>query len=90
MPEKGQSILRVRKGTAKRAKELAQARGLTINELVNELIGPVGKAGWFMCSVCRAKVKTENPHEQWLECILKPSQLTTQDFWKLEYLTTSN
>jgi hypothetical protein len=45
MPEKGWFILTVREGTAKRVKETAHARGLTVDELINELMNPTRKAG---------------------------------------------
>ena len=38
MPEKGWPILTVREGTAKKVKELAHTRGLTVDEFINELM----------------------------------------------------
>jgi hypothetical protein len=43
MPEKGWSILTVRERTAKKVKELAHAKGLTVDEFINELMNPSGK-----------------------------------------------
>lgn len=63
MPEKGWSILTVREETARRVKELAKAKGLTIDEFIKELMNPSGASGWSICSICRAKVKTKNLHE---------------------------
>jgi len=39
MPEKGWYSLTVRKGTTLRVRELARDRGLTVDELMNELRG---------------------------------------------------
>jgi len=63
MPEKGWSILTVKDGTARRVKETAHARGLTVDELINELISPSRKGGWSTCSLCGAKVKSKNLKE---------------------------
>jgi len=63
MPEKGWSILTVREGTAKRVKETAHARGLTVDELINELMNPTRKASWLACSLCGAKIKSKNLQE---------------------------
>lgn len=60
MPEKGWAILTVREGTARRIKELAHSKGLTIDEFINELINPEGRAGWSACSICGAKIKSRN------------------------------
>ena len=63
MPEKGWSILTVREGMAKRVKEQAHARGLTVDELINELMNPSGKTNWSICQLCKAKVKSKNLRE---------------------------
>jgi len=63
MPERGWSILTVREETARRIKEFARAEGLTVDELINELMSPSGRSGWSTCSVCGARVKTKNLHE---------------------------
>ena len=63
MPEKGWSILTVRESTAKRVKEQAHTRGLTVDELINELMNPSGKTDWSTCQLCGAKVKSKNLHE---------------------------
>jgi len=63
MPERGWSILTVREGTAKKAKETAHTRGLTMDELINELMNPSGKGGWSTCSLCGAKLKSKNLQE---------------------------
>jgi hypothetical protein len=63
MPEKGWSILTVRDVTARKVKERAHGRGLTVDELINELMSPSGKAGWLACSLCGAKVKSKNLQE---------------------------
>jgi len=49
MPEKGWSILTFREGTARRVKELAHAKGLTVDEFINELMNPSGGTGWSTC-----------------------------------------
>ena len=41
MPEKGWYSLTVRMETAKRVRELAKARDLTVDELINMLMKPV-------------------------------------------------
>ena len=46
MPEKGWSILTVREATAKRVNEFVYSRGLTVEELINQLLNPSGKEGW--------------------------------------------
>ena len=46
MPEKGWYSLTVRMETAKRVRELAKARDLTVDELINELMNrPRGPSG---------------------------------------------
>lgn len=72
MPERGWSILTLRDGMAKRVKELARSRGLTVDELINELTNPSGKAGWSTCQLCGAKVKSKNIHEHMLRVHPKP------------------
>jgi hypothetical protein len=63
MPEKGWSVLTVRQGTARRVKDRAHGRGLTVDELLNELMNPSGKGGWSICSLCGAKLKSKNLQE---------------------------
>ena len=63
MPEKGWAILTVREATARRVKELAHNKGLTVDELINELMSPPGKVGWSTCSLCGARVKSQNLHQ---------------------------
>lgn len=40
--------------TAKRVRELAKARDLTVDELINMLIKPTSGAAWVRCSLCGA------------------------------------
>ena len=40
MPEKGWYSLTVREETARRVREMAGARGLTVDQLINELLTP--------------------------------------------------
>ncbi len=63
MPEKGWSILTVREGTAKKVKDLAHTRGLTVDEFINELMNPSGKTGWLNHPLCGAEVKSKNLNE---------------------------
>jgi len=45
MSEKGWSILTVREDAARRVKELAHSKSLTVDELVNELMNPSRASG---------------------------------------------
>ena len=63
MPERGWSILTVRECTAKKVKELARKRELTVDEFLNELMNPSSKEGWSTCRLCGVKVKSKNLHE---------------------------
>ncbi|MEM2304824.1 MAG: hypothetical protein QXK51_05700 [Candidatus Methanomethylicia archaeon] len=67
MPERGWAILTVRGSTAKRVRELACKKGLTVDELINKLINPAGRMGWLTCSLCGAKVKSKNLYEHMLK-----------------------
>jgi hypothetical protein len=79
MPEKGWAILTVREETADRVKELAHSEGLTIDEFINELMNPAGKAGWLKCNICGVKVKAKNLHQHILKAHPKTrSKLTSQ------------
>jgi len=60
MPEKGWYSLTVRKETALRVRELARDRGLTVDELMNELMRPPSKGVWSTCTVCEVRVKAGN------------------------------
>jgi hypothetical protein len=63
MPERGWAILTVRETTAGRVKEVARRRGLTVDQLVNELLNPPSRSGWSICPTCKAKVKAGNLNE---------------------------
>ncbi|MDG7009560.1 MAG: hypothetical protein JRN16_01505 [Nitrososphaerota archaeon] len=63
MPERGWSVLTVREETARKIKEMAQAKNLTVDEMISELISPAGKEGWSTCQACGVKVKTSNLRE---------------------------
>jgi len=76
MPEKGWAILTVREATAKRIKEITHNGDLTVDELINELLSPSDKAGWFTCSTCGAKIKAKNRREHMLK--VHPKALTSQ------------
>jgi hypothetical protein len=60
MPEKGWSILTVRVATAKKVKELAHGRGVTVDEYINALMNPTTHAEWTICKLCGAKLKFIN------------------------------
>lgn len=77
MPEKGWSILTVREATAKRVKELAHNRGLTVDDLINELMNPSGMTSWSICQICGAKVKSKNLREHVSKVHPKHEQLKT-------------
>ena len=59
MPEKAWYSLTVRLSTARMIRELALAKGLTVDELLNRLISIQSKE-WLTCSLCGAKVRTTN------------------------------
>jgi len=59
MPEKDWYSLTVRLSTAKAVKELAKANGVTIDDLLKELIANQNKK-WITCSLCGVKVKAVN------------------------------
>jgi len=80
MPEKGWSILTVREETARRVKELAKTQGLTVDEIINELMNPSGRSGWSACSVYGARVRTKNLHEHMAK--VHPKPLTSQQLQK--------
>ena len=58
MPEKGWYSLTVRLSTAKAIKELAKAKGMTVDGFLNELIATHKK--WLTCRLCGVKVKAVN------------------------------
>ena len=60
MPEKGWYSLTVREETAKRVREQARARGLTVDELINELMTTTLKSVWLTCNLCGARIKAGN------------------------------
>ena len=43
-----------------RVREFAKDRGLTVDELVRELMGTASKGVWSTCVVCGARVKVGN------------------------------
>ncbi len=53
MLEKGWYSLTVRANTARMVSELTKAKGLTVNEFLNELVAT--SDGWLTCSVCGAR-----------------------------------
>ena len=59
MPEKGWYSLTVRLSTARMIRELALAKGLTVDELLNRLI-LIQSNEWLTCSLCGVKVKSTN------------------------------
>ena len=59
MPERGWYSLTVREDTAKRIRELARAKGLTVDGLINELMNSSLRGVWLKYGLCGAKVKAE-------------------------------
>ena len=59
MPEKGWYSLTVRINTAKAVRDLAKAKGMTMDGFLNELIATQDKK-WVTCSLCGVKVKAAN------------------------------
>jgi hypothetical protein len=59
MPEKGWAVLTVRDFTAAKIKDMARLKGMTVDELLSEMINPPSE-GWTVCKVCGAKLKTAN------------------------------
>jgi len=41
-------------------------------ELIDQLMNPSGKAGWWTCQICGAKVKSKNLHEHMTKVHPKP------------------
>jgi hypothetical protein len=82
MPEKGWAVLTVRESTAVTMKGMAKARGITIDELVNQLLtspsgprpSPTGE--WSVCETCGSKVKTKNFREHMAR--VHPNELTVK------------
>lgn len=66
----------MREQTAMRVKEIAKARGLTVDELIQELISPTPNEVWSICEVCGTKVKTRNIHEHMSK--VHPTHLTVK------------
>jgi len=60
MPERGWYSLTVREDTAKRIRELARAKELTVDGLINELMNSSLRGVWLKCGLCGAKVKADN------------------------------
>ena len=59
MPEKAWYSLTVRLSAARMIRELALAKGLTLDELLNELISVQTKE-WLICSLRGVKIKATN------------------------------
>jgi len=59
MPEKGWYSLTVRLSTARMIRELALAKGMTVDELLNGMVSIQSKE-WLTCSLCGAKVRAAN------------------------------
>ena len=53
-------ILTVRTATAKRVKELAHRRGVTVDEYMNAIMHTTTHAERTTCKLCGAKVKSTN------------------------------
>ena len=59
MPEKGWYSLTVRLSTARMIRELALAKGMTVDELLNGIVSIQIKE-WITCSLCGVKVRATN------------------------------
>ncbi len=59
MPEKGWYSLTVRLSTARMIRELALAKGMTVDELLNGMVSIQSKE-WLTCSLCGVKVRATN------------------------------
>jgi len=60
MPERGWYSLTVREGTARRVREEAEARGLSMDELISSLMTQGSRSPWLTCRIRGARVKPEN------------------------------
>ena len=60
MPERDWYSLTVREDTTRRVRELAGAKGLTVDGLINESMSSSLRSVWLKCGLCGAKVKAEN------------------------------
>jgi hypothetical protein len=60
MPEKGWYSLTIREETARRVREMAETRGLTVDQLINEFLTEALKGAWSTCSLCGTRIKAEN------------------------------
>jgi hypothetical protein len=60
MPEKGWYSLTVRLSTARMIREIARDKGLTVDELLNELTSTIQSKKWLTCSLCGVKVRATN------------------------------
>ncbi len=78
MPEKGWSVLTVREPTAVKIRGIAKAKGMTVDELLDQLPNsssrpsPMGQ--WSTCETCASKVKTKNLQEHMSK--VHPDKLT--------------
>ena len=59
MPEKGWYSLTVRLSTVRMIRELALAKGMTVDELLNGIVSIQSKE-WLTCSLCSVKVRATN------------------------------
>jgi hypothetical protein len=65
MPEKGWYSLTIRASTAKSVGEPAKAKGLTVDELLNELITPTKGDERIACRLCEGQNREPiEPHGQ--------------------------
>jgi hypothetical protein len=65
VPERGWAILTVRRVTAEKVKELARSKGLTVGELLSELMGS-GGGGWVTCSLWGLELSPRTYTNTWL------------------------
>jgi hypothetical protein len=60
MPERGWCSLTVKEGRARRVGEEAEARGLSVDELVSSFMAQGSRSSWLARRTCGARVKPED------------------------------
>ena len=69
MPEKGWYSLSVRTNTARMVRELAKAKGLTVDEFLNELVAPTQGSEWLTAACVERGSKPQTCRATWPKCI---------------------
>jgi hypothetical protein len=60
MPERGWYSLTVRERTARRVREEAEARGLSVDGLISSLMAQGSRSSWLTCHIRGARAKPED------------------------------